>query len=75
MDPDQYSIDVAESKLQETKDNLNKKGYKERKTQEALLMLEPGEYSITPRFSESQFAIQLSDTQGERLFSVCVRKK
>ncbi len=57
MDPDQYSIDVAESKLQETKDDLNKKGYKEHKSQGALLMLEPGEYSITPRFSESQFAM------------------
>ncbi len=75
MNPDQYSIDVAESKLQETRDDLNRQGYKEHKTKEALLMLEPGEYSITPRFSESQFAIQLSDTQGERLFSVCVRRK
>lgn len=70
-----YSFEVPESKLQEARDDLNKKGYKECLRPGIITHLEPGEYRITPRFSEHQVGLGITSEQGEKLYSVAVQTK
>jgi len=67
------SFDITESQLQSTRNDLNRQGLRE-SLQAIPVSLEPGEYSITPRFSEQGFG-QLSNDRGEKLFSVAVRER